>query len=337
MITENIILHGRSTVYNGKISMDWVGDGFGLEFIGTSIRVFFETEADKSADGVSPIYIYSELDGKKQKTSISSSKDVLVIDGLDYGRHSFKVLRATEVYSPIDDVKDYLFAAAVEIGETDDCRICDIQSAEKPIIDFYGDSITNAWASLAKPDNEQKRICDNDYTVSYAYLVTKALNAEARVCAISGRGIVANCFGDRSEPMKRFYGMASRGMSDKYDFADKPGIAVIALGTNDAAGGVEEGEFKEAAKEFINMVRNDAPNAKIIWMYGMMNKKFIPVLRELTDEMRTNDKNLSFLPIESVRREDNETGAFGHPNRKGQKRIADTLLSYIKSLNYEKE
>ena len=161
-------------------------------------------------------------------------------------------------------------------------------------------------------------------------LAAKALEAEARVCTFSGRGVVADCHGNRAEPMKMFYPPASRSLPVRFDFADEPDITVIALGTNDCGGGVENDEFKEAAKDFIKMVRCDSPNAEIIWIYGMMNERFVSVLHDLTEEMRIRDKKISFFPIEPVKKEKNELGALGHPNRIGQKRIAEELLKHIK-------
>ena len=323
-IKDKISLRGRCALHNGKIVMDWVGSGFEIRFTGDFIRVFFETES-----GDMPVYVYSEVDGRRQKTAVSNSNEAIVADKLGSGVHTFKLLRITEVYSPIDNIKDYLLITGIELGKEGEFELWNAPEPRKTVIDFYGDSITNAWSSLAEPDCEERRICDNDYTVSYAYLTSEALNAEARVCAVSGRGVVASCTGERTEPLKRFYNMKSRFLPIGMDFSPKPDIIVIALGTNDCGGGVSDDEFKEGAREFVKLVRTDAKDAEIIWMYGMMNEKYVPILKELIDELKQTDSHISFLPIKHVKREDNETGAFGHPNIKGEKRIADELIKHI--------
>lgn len=326
-VKDKLRFFGRYAIHDEKVILDWVGSGFELKFKGDSIRVFVQTNACDT-----PVYVYMEIDGKGQKTAVSNSNEVLMVDGLERGEHSFKLLRITEIYSPIDNVNDYLYITGIELGREDNFELLDFPKMKKTVIDFYGDSITNAWASLAEPDSEERRICDNDYTVSYAYLVSEKLNADARVCAVSGHGIVASCDGVRDEPMKRFYKMKCRSLPVEMDFEPKPDIVVIALGTNDQGGGISDCEFAKAAKDFVAMVRNDAPNAEIIWMYGMMNVKYKPVLRELFDELKQTDKHVSYLPIENVKRENKETGAFGHPNKKGERRIADELLKHIKNI-----
>ena len=324
-IKDKIKLQGRCAFYDKKLCIDWVGAGFEINFTGDFIRIFFETKA-----GSNPVYVYSETDGIGHKTAISNSNEVLIADNLEYGVHNFKIMRITEVFSSADNIEDYLNITAVEVDN--DCEFMPFEKQIKPIIDFYGDSITNAWASLADPDDEKRLGCDNDYTVSYAYLTAKALNAEARVCAVSGHGVKVTCDGKKDEPMKMFYNMKCRSVPVKMDFLPQPDIAVIALGTNDAAGGANELEFKQAANEFVKLVRNDAPNAKIIWVYGMMNDKFMPVLRKLINDLNEFDNNIYFLSIDRGKRENNETGAFGHPSKKGQLRISKELVKFIKTL-----
>lgn len=326
-VKDKITLLGRCALHDGKIVMDWVGSGFEITFRGDFIRVFFETEADSQ-----PVYVYSEIDGRRQKIAVSNSNEVLVMDNLGEGAHKFKIIRITEVYSSIDKIEDYLFVTGIELGRKGKFEIMKPADSCRKVIDFYGDSITNAWASLAEPDSEDRRICDNDYTVSYAYLTSAALGADARVCAVSGHGIVASCDGDRSEPMKRFYNMKVRCLPIEMDFSSQPDVVVIALGTNDVAGGVPDEEFRLAAADFVRMVRSDAEKAEIVWMYGMMNDRFIPVLKDLIDELKRTDAHISFLPIKCVRREDDETGAFAHPNIKGERRIANELINHINGL-----
>lgn len=323
-LKDKINLCGRCTMHDDKINMDWVGAGMEFSFCGDYLRIFFETNAEKINI---PLYIYSEIDGIGHKTAVSRSDEVLAIDLPEFKTHTFRLLRITEVKSPINDVSDYLFVTGIDLGRNG--KLLNLPKKEK-IIDFYGDSITNGWASLADPQSEERRQCDNDYCVSYAYLTANELNADARICAVSGHGIVSDCHGDRSEPMKLFYDMESRYLPIKMSFDKKADIIVSALGTNDCAANVSDTEMRDGIKEFISLIRKDSPDTHIVWMYGMMNTSYIPMMTKLFDELK--DRNISFLPIEPVRASLNETGAFGHPNRKGERRIADALISHIKSV-----
>lgn len=320
-IQNKINLKGRCAIYNGKLNADWVAAGFECSFVGNSIRVFFETEAHNT-----PVYVCCETDGQRQKIAVSSSSEVLVIDGLEYGSHDFSIMRVTEVFSPKNNVTDYLFITGIDLG---DGELEDKKIEKRKRIDFYGDSITNAWASLADPDSTERRQCDNDFSISYANLTAKALNAEANVCAVSGHGIICSHDGNRSEPMSMFYNMQSRYLPLKTDFAEKPDLIVIALGTNDTGGNTSNEEMGGGMKKFISLLRRTMPETPIVWIYGMMNEYYVPMMTELIDKLSKDDKNVYFLPFKAIKRENNETGAFGHPNIKAQKAIAEKLTNYI--------
>lgn len=327
-VLNNMVLCGRCAVYDGKLNMDWVGSGFECHFIGDMIRIFFDTQAENNV-----IYVIAEIDDMKFKFSVSGPEDVLVIDGLEFKEHRFKLLRVTEIYTPIDNITDYLFVTDIDVGSNG--KLCECKKHEKRmIIDFYGDSITNGWASLAEPGDTSRKHCNNDYTVSYAYLTAEELNADARVCAVSGHGIVSDCEGNRNEPMKLYYKMKSRYLPIEMIFDKKPDIIVVALGTNDCGAEIDEDELKSGMCEYIEMLRADVPNVEIVWIYGMMNERYVPMMTDLFEELKKEDKHIGFLLIESIHKHTNEGGGFGHPNRKGQRRIADELVKYIKRKLY---
>lgn len=319
---DKIKLYGRCAMADDKINLEWNGSGFEICFKGDSIRVFFEKE-----NAGETIYIRCEIDGKVQKVAISNSKEVFVADNLNDGIHSFKLLRLNEYYSPCDTVN----VTGVDIGTKDCLNILQLTKKHRKRIDFYGDSITNGWHVYAEPDYESDMHCNcyNDYSASYAYLTANAFNANAYVCAVSGHGIISTWDGDRSKPMKMFYEMKSRSMPIKMDFSDKPDLIVVALGTNDWAAGVPEDQLKCGIRDFIKMLRSDALNTKIIWMYGMINDGYMVMMQELFADLKNNDINIDFLPITPMKAEDNEVGGTGHPNKNGQRRIANELINYI--------
>ena len=62
----------------------------------------------------------------------------------------------------------------------------------------------------------------------------------------------------------------------------------------------------------------------------MMNRKYERVLDSLIKSM--NDPKLFFLPLETIYVKENEVGAVGHPNERGQRRAADALIKLIEGL-----
>ena len=322
-IEDKLSLHGRCQIADGKINMEWSGSGFSCNFKGSAVRIFWEKDS-----GGEVVYVRCEVDGQAQKTAILGSNEVLVVDDLEEGEHSLTLLRLSEYFSP----KDSLNITEIKIDSDNALAFLPAPEKKKRRIDFYGDSITNGWHVHARQDYEGDTYCNcyNDFSSSYAYLTAQEFDAEAFVCAVSGHGIVSTWDKDRSNPMKTFYKMKSRSLPIEMDFSEKPDLIVIALGTNDCSGGVSEQEMKAGITEFIKMLRRDAPDTEIIWTYGMINEGYIPMMKALFDDIGKTDKHVSFLPIEHVKSEENEVGGTGHPNKKGQRRIADELINYVR-------
>lgn len=61
----------------------------------------------------------------------------------------------------------------------------------------------------------------------------------------------------------------------------------------------------------------------------MINDGYMPMMNELFADLKSNDMNIDFLPITPMKTENNEVGGTGHPNKKGQRRIANELINYI--------
>lgn len=327
-IQDKIIMHGRCALYHDMLNVDWVGAGLSLRFFGDSIRVFFETDAYKlNPADKDPIYVYSEIDGIAQKFAIMDSKEVLVIDGLENKEHTFKIMRITELFFP----EQYLFISGIDFGRKGIDALLKTPPAPGMRFDFYGDSITNAYASLTDPITNEKMQCNNDYSISYANQTALNFYADACVCAVSGHGIVSVWDGNRSEPMKNYYKQKSRHLPIEMDFSKKPDLIVIALGTNDFAAGVSDDEMRKGMLAFIQMIRQDMPDTDIIWIYGMMTNGYCDMMQSLFEDIKKSDNHFYSLHINIVEPEQEEVGGDGHPNRKGQKRIADELTAFIRS------
>lgn len=327
-IQDKIVVHGRCAVCDDKLNMDWVGAGFSVKFKGDSIRVFFKTDAFKlNSSDREPVYVCSETDGIVQKFAVLDSTEVLVIDGLENKEHTFKIMRITEMFFP----EQYLFVTGIDLGRNGIEAVVKTIDLPKKKFDFYGDSITNAYASLADPITNEKLQCNNDFSVSYAYKTAQNFNAEACVCAVSGHGIISTWYGNRNEPMKNYYRQKSRYLPIETDFSDRPDLIIIALGTNDYAAGVSEDEMKEGMLEFVHMIRKDVANTDIIWIYGMMTNGYSGMMKRLFADIEKTDNHFYSLHIDMVELDDDEVGGDGHPNKKGQLRIADELTQFIKS------
>ena len=139
-----------------------------------------------------------------------------------------------------------------------------------------------------------------------------------------------NCHGEVGYRIPEFFGHELRHVSDPHDFsAWIPDVVVINAGTNDGAFTSLE-EFEKGSDEFLTRVREVYPDSEVIWLYGMMGLKFKDVLdRVITAK---NDPKLHFLPVNVITDAADEKGAVGHPNEKGQKRAANSLIALISEL-----
>ena len=111
-----------------------------------------------------------------------------------------------------------------------------------------------------------------DATQGYAFRTVEALNADYSIVSESGIGIASSWFDD----ITNFYGKYSykRDQRTDYDFARKPDLVIINLGTNDFYLAQDKdasivARVKSAVKELINTVHakygSDTP---ILWVSG---------------------------------------------------------------------
>lgn len=116
--------------------------------------------------------------------------------------------------------------------------LADVEPRQK--IEFIGDSITAGYGNLGSGQcSDAEVFATTDAGFAFPSLVGSALNADIRVFAISGRGVVRNYNG----------GIRSPSLSDAYDVrasADGadwwPDAVVIGLGTNDYSTDIRAGE-----------------------------------------------------------------------------------------------
>lgn len=321
---------GRYFFENDALWCNNVGSGFECRFKGRLINIFLRTDTLPEY----PIYLRVTVDGVSFKTSVVSSEQTIVCDGLEDREHSLKIVRISEirvglgVECPKEKNEQLAFTELEIAGEVPEFLAPPEDRRYK--IDFYGDSITNGWGVTNDGSGDCFTPYEEDHSLSYAYIISERLNADESVLAVSGHGVVADCNGCRDYPMREFYNYISRRKEARFDHSSRrPDLIVVALGTNDEGGQVPCDEFSLGAREFIKMLRADYPETGIVWLYGMMGGKYIETLDALISELRISDRNLHFVPSEEISREKGEIGAGWHPSIVGQRRIADELEEVV--------
>ena len=89
-----------------------------------------------------------------------------------------------------------------------------------------------------------------------------------------------------------------------YDFALQPDVIVINLGTNDATNSdLDLTAFQAGVVDFIELVRQNNPNAQILWAYGMRSDKMTAQVAAAIEAAvaqinEAGDSNVYYLPLE---------------------------------------
>lgn len=317
---EMIRIRGRHTVENEMLAFDWTNSGFAFNFKGNGFLISLgEYKAD------SPAYVKIIIDGKRtQKFAVSNGREKLIIEDLADARHRVEVLKITEGEPKLK------FDTLTLYGNGAVLQNPPFNSTRK--IEFIGDSITCGYGVLGLHTDPSYLTYQQDGTKAYAYMTSEKLGADARFIAISGKGIVCNCNGDRSDiKAGEYYCMQSRtgGVCDDGWMAD---VVVINIGTNDCGGPAPDDEFSVAAVDLISKVRARYPQAHIVWVYGMMSQLYATVLRDTIREVSKQDKKVHFLYVDTVFGNESETGANGHPNVRASIRVSELLYKKIRKV-----
>lgn len=207
-------------------------------------------------------------------------------------------------------------------------------------IEFIGDSITCAYGVEGEFGDTFSTATEN-FTKSYAYLTSKALDADYTTCCYSGYGIVSGFSADGSKNGKDllpdYYGMSSNfaDYGTEWNFSEQCDVVVVNLGTNDinyvAADPEANGkEFTNGYKAFLQTVRAKRPDAAIICTVGTMGgddvyKLIEAAIVELDDENITSFFSPSQSPLDDM-------GTDGHPSKKTQQYSADILTDKIRNI-----
>lgn len=317
---EKIKINGRGYAENGRLVLPWSYSGFSFVFNGSRLILTFEPFSDEM-----PAYIKIDIDGSAVKYGISDGKEVIVTPLIADSFHTATVTRITEGMSPV-------VVSSVKV--CGDAPSIIAKTPEKKIkIEFIGDSITCGYGVDAPSDVGVFNTYEEDCTLSYAYECARILGADVSFAGASGKGIIANCLGDRTDMTLRQAFVYKNRQGGKWDHSlFVPDCVVVNAGTNDAWGGVSDEEFTETAKILLKEIREKYACSPILWAYGIMDTTKVKAAEKAVNEIKETDKNVHFLEIECMSKHENEVGGGGHPNVFTSKRVAPILASKIKEI-----
>lgn len=220
-------------------------------------------------------------------------------------------------------------------------------------IEFVGDSITSGEGLAGKIDEMDWITPWMCASKTYAIQTAKNLNAEWNTMGQCGWGICWGWDGNKSSVIPPYYEQVcgilnsdyqkELGCLEKYNFNNGSDFVVINLGTNDnsglksdAAENLDQNEIVTEVQHFLKVIRSHNPNAKIIWVWGMLKLDVVPALIQRAFENyieETDDKNVFTLELpsmEEVEKSDEDKGSRGHPGPLTHKLAAQKITDFIK-------
>ncbi|MHA6717990.1 SGNH/GDSL hydrolase family protein [Sphingomonas sp. RS6] len=303
----------------GRVTADgrfgWPGTYFEGRFRGTAVTVSLDAPTD---------HIAILIDGTTRAVLKKPGKVSRRFGGLAEGEHLIRVEKLTETQS----------------GHS---RMIGITTSGTPLappghdraIEFIGDSHSVGYGDTATTrDCTEGMVHDStDTQQAFGPLLAKRWNADYRVIAFSGRGVVRNyAGGNPGETLPMLYARAIPGEpapATRDGWA--PQLIVINLGTNDFSTPVHAGEawadeaalradYRSRYVAFVGRLQAANPNARFLLMGA---PGFIAEVRAVASA--TGATALAVPPLEL-------TGCHFHPSLKDQQRMADLVADAAASL-----
>lgn len=290
-----------------------------------SIKVTFDASASFSTE--TKQYAQLFVDGNRYGDRIvienGSNTVVTIAENLNIGEHiiEFKKCNETQYSSLI--IKNIIFDN-VKVKEYVD---------DRPIIEFFGDSISCGYGNLSTGTGFS--LSTEDSTQAYTNLTADALNYRSSSIAYSGIGLYHSWTDSPITAMTLYKQIDGQEYNMRKDNVK---ISVINLGTNDNVkyNSLEESKkpdfvngMKKNIKAMMNTILDTHPGSSIIVAYEMMTA----ISNDIINAYKTAIEEVKLMwdtsKIFSIQFDRNEQGVDGHPNLIGHQNAANKLVNFI--------
>lgn len=348
---KKVKLIGRTYIKDSKLFINFSGSGIKFKVLTNKLTI--KLTGTKVDDINSRPYVSILVDGDRKDYAIDDLNYVIDLD-LSYEPHIVEVLKRTESsvsFCAIEAIEAVEFLDFIE---------------EKDLkIEFYGDSLTCGFGDLSECADDPFQTKTESFLEGYAYLISKALNADYSAISVSGFPVyksrwnegfpidnipdmVSIC--DYSEDMT--YDTIVPWDNSKYH----PDLVVVNLGANDQSYFIEGmkwideliqkyGDFelvqkdelflkeieklKKSITRFLDNLRKIyGKDLKIVWCLFDIYFE-IGRLHEIIKEHVLSYDGNTYFNIVSFKT--NVRGAAWHPGKVMHREAADVLVDFIKT------
>ncbi len=343
---------GRTYQKDNKFFMNFSGSGLMFNTVTNKLIIKFFTY-DYNEDSLP--YVSILIDDVRKDYKIDKENNTIVFS-LSPSIHKVEILKRTETSVSFLAIEDII---------VDELLLT--KQEEKFKIEFYGDSLTCGFGNLSNNPEEKFKTETESFLDSYAYLLSKKLNAEYSAICVSGFPIYKSRWNE---------GFAIDSIADMISISDYkedmtkessvfwsndkfvPNLVIINLGSNDCSYFLPEakwvddliikyGDFnsvlnsKEFESEMINLENKIISflddlfslykDVKIIWALGMIH--IDDHIQKTFDKVLKNYKNKNLYQFNfKVREICDERGAVYHPSKKMHLIASEELFDFIKSI-----
>ena len=357
---NNLKVHGRTTGELSPLTLFWTGSGLELNAKGTELWIEVEADYDIYEPWISILI-----------NSAPVSRQMVTV-----GRHWICVYRGMN-QSAIKNIRIVRDVQAMSADASCCLQIHAVKSdgAFMPIenkqlkIEFIGDSITSGEGCIGSRQEEDWISMWFSAVDNYTAMTAQVLDADYRVVAQSGWGIMTRWDNNPvcNIPLnyEKICGVLcgeknqALGAFNENDFASwQTDIVVINLGTNDggaftspewkdeSTGKIykqrlnKDGTFneedinalKQSTVEFLKKLRKYNSKAHLVWAYGMLGTLMLPAIKSAIEAYSkiTGDTRISLLELPNM--SDETVGARQHPGPLAHKAAAQVLTEHIKGI-----
>ena len=336
---ENVKLIGRYIIKEGTTWL--VQSGAAIEFYLKAKNSEIILSGDNSiiyqaADQRPRYAIYINDDLLIDETMGELEKSLVLFSSEKDNEYKIKVILLSEAMNGGIGIKEIKVNSC-----SNEEKIINPSEKKSFTIEYIGDSITCSYGIESKSQSEPFQTTTENFSLSYAFLSAKILNADYSGVCYSGSGIISDAAGNAGNLMPKHYTKANAFNSEvEWDFEKNINdIVVINLGTNDynyvRADNKREDIFIQEYTNFLGLIREKNPNAIIVCTIGLMGCEYMFPLIEKAIKLFGDPKVRSFLiPSQNP---DDGIGAQYHPNavshQKASVVVADKIKEFIEEIN----
>lgn len=333
---------GRTTVqeYSFKKS-ETPAPGIALDYTASAIEFNAVCEGTVTATmrvkstgiGGSKLYVTVYVDGQQMgekrgdfKLTKTAATEIVLAENLERGLHNIRIERQTEAE------RGLMYVNGVKLSG----ELAERPADSKYFIEVIGDSITTGYGNLYPDLSDGEKGTNpaaNEYqdgTRTYGVLAAKAVGADYSIVAQQGIGIIKGYY---PHVMLKTYTETCYQCDrhDEWNFSRKADVVVINLGTNDAsfygANQVTLDKVEKGIRDFLDLVREKNPDAKILWAYGMMDTFLCPYIEKAIAEKGGESAGYYYLKLTP-----NGSGGNGHPSLAAHEKNGEALANKLREI-----